>query len=68
MPDRSVELRLILSGIFSMDDLLEKCSAAHYLLSQCARRGLRAKERFWGFARKFQSLITGKTAVLGICP
>lgn len=37
-----------------MDDLLEKCSAAHYLLSQCARRGLRAKRRFWEFARKFQ--------------
>ena len=23
---------------------------------------------FWGFARKIQSPVTGKTAFLGICP
>lgn len=27
MPDKSVELRLILSGIFLMSDFFEKCSA-----------------------------------------
>lgn len=27
MPDKSVELRLILSGIFLMNDFFDKCSA-----------------------------------------
>ena len=27
MPDKSVELRLILSGIFLMSDFFDKCSA-----------------------------------------
>jgi hypothetical protein len=29
---------------------------------------LRAKCRFLGFARKRQHQLTGKTAILGICP
>ncbi|RGK47223.1 acetylglutamate kinase [Ligilactobacillus ruminis] len=31
-------------------------------------RGLRAKGRFLGFARKMQIPVTGKTVILEICP
>ena len=50
-----VELRLILSGIFSilhMEMINDKCGAAHHLLNQRARAGLRANGRFLRFARR----------------
>ncbi|EGM52610.1 hypothetical protein LRU_01054 [Ligilactobacillus ruminis SPM0211] len=45
-----------------------KYSAAHCLLNQCVRTGLRAKHRFLNFARKIQSPVTGKMLILEICP
>ena len=66
-----VELRLSLSGIFSilhMEMINDKCGAAHHLLNQRARAGLRAKRRFLGFARKSQHSITGKMAIFEIFP
>lgn len=66
-----VELRLILSGIFSilhMEMINDKCGAAHHLLNQRVRAGLRAKRRFLGFARKSQPSVTGKMPIFEICP
>ena len=34
----------------------------------CSGSGLRANGRFLGFARKMQSSVTVKWAILGICP
>ena len=66
-----VELRLILSGIFSilhMEMINDKCGAAHHLLNQRARAGLRANVRFLKSARKSQPSITGKWVIFEICP
>ncbi len=72
-------MRLTLSGIFlililwkpiyfSYRVLFAKCNVAHRLLDQRVKSGLRAKQRFLGFARKSQPSVTGKTAILEICP
>ena len=66
-----VELRLILSGIFSilhMEMINDKCGAAHHLLNQRARAGLRANGQFLRFARKSRPSVTGKWAIFEICP
>ena len=62
-----VELRLILSGIFSilhMEMINDKCGAAHHLLNQRARAGLRANGRFLRFARKIQRFCQIHAAAL----
>ncbi|HCI90838.1 MAG TPA: hypothetical protein DHV90_09045 [Lactobacillus sp.] len=61
---KAVVIRLILPGIL----YFLKYSAAHCLLNQCVRTGLRAKHRFLNFARKIQSPVTGKMLILEICP
>lgn len=66
-----VELRLILSGIFSilhMEMINDKCGAAHHLLNQRARAGLRANGQFLRFARKMRPSVTGKWSIFDICP
>ena len=66
-----VELRLSLSGIFSilhMEMINDKCGAANHLLNQRARAGLRAKCRFLVFARKRRPPVTGKWAIFEFCP
>ncbi|EGX98610.1 hypothetical protein ANHS_818 [Ligilactobacillus ruminis ATCC 25644] len=45
-----------------------KCSAAQTLLNPCSKTSLRAKRRFFRFARKIKPSVTGKTLILGICP
>ena len=63
-----VELRLSLSGIFSilhMEMINDKCGAAHHLLNQRARAGLRQNVAFWDLPVKPSSLLRAKRRFLG---
>ena len=63
-----VELRLSLSGIFSilhMEMINDKCGAAHHLLNQRARAGLRQNVAFWDLPVKPSPRLWAKRRFLG---
>ena len=72
MPDKGRFKPAFVRHFFNFDiwkqDPFVKCSAVKRLPDQHAKTGLRAKSRFLRFARKNWSSITGKMAILKICP